>query len=222
MLKYKPIPTFSPRSAVRSAGVASAARSFAAYGAPAISWSRVQITGVTASAYALGLERRGVPGPFSDCLPTRTPGTVQCECLTVEMLSPEPEVVARNALLTTPPVCKQPVASVVTPVGRSCNAATPTTDEMADRLLRDAELSGIKFTPHPAARHAVQRAADEVKATLDFDDVTELSVAQALRLCPALSKQHALKAEEHQARASAATRAGQSVLAHQTKPFFCR
>jgi hypothetical protein len=138
------------------------------------------------------------------------------------MFSPEPEVVARNALLTTPPVCKQPVASVVTPVGRSCNAATPTTDEMADRLLRDAELSGIKFTPHPAARHAVQRAADEVKATLDFDDVTELSVAQALRLCPALSKQHALKAEEHQARASAATRAGQSVLAHQTNPFFCR
>ena len=63
MLKYKTIPTFSPRSAVRSAGVASAARSFAAYGAPAISWSRVQITGVTASAYALGLERRGIRAP---------------------------------------------------------------------------------------------------------------------------------------------------------------
>jgi hypothetical protein len=121
------------------------------------------------------------------------------------MHSPEPEGFARNALLT-PPLHKHPVdVSAATPVGQSLPTATPTTDEMADRLL--AELSGVKMSAHrPATRHAVHRAADEVKAALDFDDVTELSVAQALRLCPALAKQHMHQAEERQVLASLAAR----------------
>jgi hypothetical protein len=56
---YIQIPTMSPRSAVRNVGLASAMRSFAAYGAPTNTMSAMQARGVAGSNQCVRAEMRG-------------------------------------------------------------------------------------------------------------------------------------------------------------------